>query len=66
MKIFSIKSFFWRQVHHVCQAARLCLGAAPERLEYIGPFTWTNALDIRILPLFLKMGKRAKDGWNDI
>jgi len=37
------------------KAARLCLGAAPERLEYIGPFTWTKALDLRKGP--------AKGAW---
>lgn len=32
------------------KAARLCLGAEPERLTSFGPFTWTDALDIRTGP----------------
>lgn len=33
------------------KAARMCVGAAQERLESIGPFTWTTALDIRGGPM---------------
>lgn len=32
------------------KAARLCLGAPPERMANIGPFTWTTAVDVELGP----------------